>query len=122
MIDSTFAYLDDAFWVWVEEKESATNSYIAFRTVIRDLKLPQKKECAINISASNIYLLYVNDNYLGRGPVRSWKKHIGIDTHDIGRHLKSGQNIISVLVHNYGVDVGSSQVSRSGFLFQDIRD
>lgn len=118
MPDSTFAYFGDASWVWIKEKKIHPNSYVAFRLVIKNLKLPGKKKCAINISASNIYLLYVNGSYLGRGPVRSWKKHIGIDTHAIGRYLKSGRNIISVLVHNYGVDVGASQVSRPGFLFQ----
>jgi len=118
MINSPSACSGNASWIWADERQSPANSFMVFRMVIDHLKSMPRKACPVKISASNIYLLYVNGHYLGRGPVLSWKKHIGIDTHDIRMYLKSGRNVISVLAHNYGVDIGSSQVSRPGFFFR----
>ena len=65
-----------------------------------------------------MYLLYVNGSCVGRGPVRAWKGHVGIDSHDIGPKLVPGSNVISVLVHSLGVeDVGGYPESEPGFLF-----
>jgi len=111
-------YLNDASWIWIPEKKQLQNCYVAFRLMIEDFPASNNTDWMINVSAVNLYLLYVNGVYLGRGPVRAWKEHIGIDTYMIGKHLVPGKNIISVLVTSYGVDIGVCQLSRPGFLLE----
>src|SRR6266498_3916646 len=72
----------------------------------------------LSITASNRYMLYINGEYIGRGPARSgqfWKSY---DTYDAARELHTGNNVIAVLAYYYGVDNNYSRDERAGLFAQ----
>jgi hypothetical protein len=61
-------------------------------------------QALIDVSADGRYQLYVNGEFVGRGPSRcssSWQTY---DTHDIRPYLRTGTNVVAALVHSYGRD------------------
>ncbi len=56
----------------------------------------------INITADTRYKLYVNGEYVCFGPARGFPETYPFDTVDIAKHLRKGENIIAVVVHQYG--------------------
>jgi alpha-L-rhamnosidase len=57
-----------------------------------------------DITVDGRYLLFVNGAQIGRGPVRCSPLAQRFDTYDLAPHLRSGRNVVAVLVHTYGVD------------------
>lgn len=57
------------------------------------------KAAPLHIFAYSRYRLYINDQYIARGPSRFELKRPEYDTHDIANVLKPGMNSIRVLVH-----------------------
>lgn len=56
----------------------------------------------VHISADNQYKLYVNGSYVRTGPGRSDERNWFYDTVDLAPFLKSGKNVVAVLVWNFG--------------------
>lgn len=108
----------NAQWVFADNFSGRQNSYTAFRLLFNLKERCQK--LPVRISASDVYMLYVNGKYLGRGPVRSWKHRIGMDKYDIPGFLSEGPNTISALIHNYGIDIGAQEHTRAGFFFDGM--
>lgn len=59
----------------------------------------------LNITADGRYRLWLNGRQLGYGPVRSNPAFQRVDSYDIGNQVKSGENIIAVLMHVPGRDL-----------------
>ncbi|MFB3891389.1 MAG: alpha-L-rhamnosidase C-terminal domain-containing protein [Phycisphaerae bacterium] len=55
------------------------------------------------ITADQLYMLYVNGVYAGRGPARGYQESWPFDEIDIATHLRAGRNWISVVAYNGGV-------------------
>lgn len=55
------------------------------------------------ITSDGRYELFVNGARVGRGPVRGEPVHLRWDEYDLAPHLHSGDNVIGVVVRNYGV-------------------
>ncbi len=102
-------------WVWTGD--GRPNQYVALRLVV-DRLLPETLPdvVSVDVSAGTLYQLFVNGHCLGRGPVREWAGHAGMDRHDLRPWLQPGRNVISALVHYYGARVGGYQQSPPGFL------
>ncbi|MGV2984701.1 hypothetical protein ACNPNP_13440 [Microbacterium sp. AGC85] len=58
----------------------------------------------LRISADSRYVLWVNGQEIGRGPVRGQPYRLTYDDYDIGAALVEGRNTIAVLVTFYGHD------------------
>ncbi len=83
-------------------REDGTNRWFLFR---RSFFLNSMAHRAmIDITVDGRYQLFVNGTRIGRGPVRSSPQFQRYDTYDIAQHLVTGENVIAVLVHVYGVD------------------
>ena len=92
-----------AKWIWGGEEVSPRNEWRCFR---KTFHVPEGGEngARLHISADSRYVLFVNGERAGRGPVRSWPAEQFYDTYDIGRLLKPGRtNAIAVLVLHFGV-------------------
>ena len=99
-----------ADWIWerpsgpIYRVGSLKNIFTYFRKTF-DYPGGGKKVVA-HISADSRYRLYVNGQYLGRGPARfdpTWPYY---DEFDIASVLRPGKNVIAVLVHYYGEKTG----------------
>jgi len=65
----------------------------------------------IHISADNRYQLYVNGEYVGKGPARGDLHHWHYETYDLAPVLKPGENTLAVRVWNYAEHMPVAQIS-----------
>jgi len=92
-----------AQWIWGGGEVSPRNEWRSFRA---SFAVPADFTGAARfaISADSRYNLYVNGQWVGRGPNRSWPKEQSYDPCEIGHLLRPGQvNTIAVLVLHFGV-------------------
>lgn len=90
-------------WIWGGEAESPRNEWRCFRGGFEAPERPGEA-VKLHITADSRYVLYVNGQFVGRGPVRSWPKEQFYDTYDIGHLLVPGaRNTVAALVLHFGV-------------------
>ncbi len=85
-------------WLWCAAETPSRNAFVRFRRTFAYAGGP----AVLHITADSRYVLWVNGEYLGQGPVRAWPSHWHYDTYDLTPHLVSGENVIAVLVNHYG--------------------
>jgi len=78
------------------------NRWFLFRRTFELKVAPTSAELAITCDGR--YQLFANAGFVGRGPVRCSPLFQRFDSYDLKSHLRTGPNIIGVLVHTYGVD------------------
>lgn len=77
----------------------------------------------IHVSADNRYKLYVNGEMVSLGPAGADVFHWSYETVDIAKYLRTGENVISAVVWNYGDYRPEYQISfRTGFILQGDND
>jgi len=105
-----------AKWIWEDGEAMPRNSYLCARKVFN---APRGLRAAtIRITADSRYVLYLNGERLGQGPVRSWPFEQSFDTYEVGDRLRPGKNVVSVLVHHFGTSTFQYVVGRGGLLCQ----
>lgn len=103
-----------AAWIWADEKIE-TDAIFA-RRLIQLEELPQKT--VLRITASSQYQLYINGEYICRGPARSAPHHQSYDILEISELLKVGENLIAVQVHHQDGKKSYQYDGRAGLLAQ----
>ena len=61
----------------------------------------EPKSASLRLFADSRYILWINGQYVDRGPCRFDPIGPEFDTLDVTRFLKAGANVIAVLVHHY---------------------
>jgi len=89
-----------AQWIWHPEADDLDNFYMLARRVI-ELDAPPA-DARLAITASALYKLYVNGEYVGRGPNPSDPSRYYYDVHPVGDRLRAGANVIAVVAYCYG--------------------
>lgn len=106
-----------AKWIWGGEEESPRNEWRCFR---KTFELPEEKTLGaawLHIAADSRYVLYVNGEQVGRGPVRSWREEQFYDSYEVRHLLHAGQrNVIAVHVLHFGVTNFYYILGRGGLL------
>ncbi len=99
-----------AQWIWMDGEASPRNLYVCAR---RDFELGEGGgDLRLHIAADSRYRLYVNGEWVGDGPARSFYWAQQFDTYDVGGLLHKGRNTLAVLVSHYGE--GTFQYNPSG--------
>ncbi|QDU72639.1 alpha-L-rhamnosidase-related protein [Mucisphaera calidilacus] len=94
--------LPEASWLWHDEPTlDPVNRYVQFRKTFELKLLPT--QCLMCITADESYQLFINGQYVGRGPARGYQSHWPVDEYVLDVYLREGINVIGVLVHNPGV-------------------
>ena len=88
-------------WIWPEGYMYLLNHFAQFRYDFTLKKIPGK--APFFITADKSYRLYVNGNYVCRGPARGYQSHWPFDEVDIKKYLKAGENWISVEAYTPGI-------------------
>jgi alpha-L-rhamnosidase len=71
----------------------------------------------VRVSADNRFILFVNGNRVGDGPARGDLTHWRYERFDLAPFLKSGHNLVTATVWNFGVYAPIAQMSdRTAFL------
>lgn len=84
------------------------NLYVYFRKTLDCPDIPT--QAAIYLSADARYQLFVNGQFVGRGPARCNPQWQGLDHYDIAPHMRAGRNVLAVLVHSYGRNTASYEL------------
>jgi alpha-L-rhamnosidase len=104
---------------WIVPQDSSLTKYgvYLFRNSVNLSEVPV--EFNIQVSADNRYRLFVNGNPVGFGPARGDLNHWNYETIDISKFLKTGKNVISAQVFNWGKEKPVAQItSKTAFIFQ----
>ncbi len=82
--------------------ESLINATRLFRRVF-EVGPAGVRRADLHIFADAKYQLWINGNYLGRGPTFFHPHRRPVDKYDVSKHLVAGKNVIAVLVHASGI-------------------
>ena len=96
--DETGAGLQSNF-IWLRSAPAGQQVYAVFRKQFELANTPQKAE--LNLFADSRYILWINGNYIERGPCRFDPIAPEYDVLDIKNYLRPGENTIAVLTHHY---------------------
>ncbi len=103
-----------AQWIWLPDDSEAE-----MLLARKGFHLPEAPERAIlSITATSRYQLFVNGEYICRGPARSAAHHQSFDVLDVSDVLRPGANVLAVRVHFQREDVSYYGSSRAGLLAQ----
>ena len=87
----------------------------------RSVKLPKRIETAtLRISADDAYVLYLNGQFVSRGPASCYPREQYVQQLDVAKYLKAGQNLIALSVH-YDGKLSPARYSgdnRQGFILE----
>lgn len=90
----------DAHWIMHPTAQPNDHQMVLFRKCFDLVTKPAK--FVVHLSADNHYRLFVNGEYVLRGPARGDISHWFFETVDIAKYLNSGQNTLAVEVVNWG--------------------
>ena len=91
---------DGAFWIGSDHPFDLAETYLNFR---RDLVLHKAPGKAIfTLTADSRYRLWINGDYVARGPARSWPQAQALDTLDVTRYLRPGPNHLALQIYSPG--------------------
>src|SRR5436305_2579019 len=83
------------------------------------LEIPEAPEhFVVHVSADAQFILWVNQQEIGRGPARSDLAHWRYETYDLTKVLHAGRNEISATVWNFGVVPLAQITDRTGFVLE----
>lgn len=103
-------------WIWDSGEASPENYWLCFRKSFEHFDVIDN--AILSITADSRFYLYINGIMLGYGPVRSWPWELSFDKYDIKPFLKTGENIIAVLVNHYGTSTAQYIHGRGGLIAQ----
>ena len=95
-------FLEDSNWVWCPEwtdEDKKIPTIVLFRKSVEIKDVPESAE--VEISADTRYKLYINEQLVEVGPSKGDKSIWFKDRLDIHKYLKTGTNILAVLVLRY---------------------
>src|SRR6266568_1674091 len=73
----------------------------------------------VHVSADNRFVLYLNGERIGDGPARGDLAHWRYETFDLAAHLKTGENLLTATVWNFGIYAPVAQITnRTAFLVE----
>jgi len=93
--------LTRASWIWPHGNIYLNNCHCQFRYDFNLGVIPVL--APFFITADQSYRLYVNGQYVCRGPARGYQSHWPYDEVDLSSYLKAGHNFISVEAYNPGI-------------------
>lgn len=85
--------------VWLASAPVGQQVYAAFRKRVKLAETPAA--ATLHLFADSRYVLWINGQYVERGPCRFDPIAPEYDTLDVRPYLKPGQNVIAVLAHHY---------------------
>jgi len=86
--------------IWASAELGEKGGYVVFRKSF-ELSVPGSP-AQLQLFADSRYLLWINGQYVLRGPCRFNPKRPEYDLVDVQPYLKKGKNVMVVMVHSYG--------------------
>jgi len=112
-----------ARWIWYPERRTLQNTFVMFRRTFELAEPP--REAPAFVSAFTRYKLWVNGQFVQRGPAPCDPRYWDVDPVDVAPYLRRGKNVIAALVCAFGSGDGTypppapaGSGEGKGFLFQ----
>jgi len=105
-----------AVWIASDAVKSRKNACFRVRKCVELASVPQS--FTLFIGAESIYRLYVNGEFVGRGPARGTQTVSFYDTHDIAKFLRPGKNWIAADVHCHNFATSQANPVEPGIFIQ----
>jgi hypothetical protein len=86
--------------IWTSTELGEKGGYVVFRKSFELLEPGSPAQ--LQLFADSRYLLWINGQYVLRGPCRFNPKRPEYDLADVQPYLKKGKNVMVVMVHSYG--------------------
>jgi len=105
-----------AKWIWALRED-----YQRYNDTIRARKtfaLPEFTTGSIRITADTSYRLFVNGEWAGDGPCRSWPNHYQYDLINVTPYLQIGENTVEIIAKFYGIGTFHEVPQQAGLLAQ----
>ncbi len=87
--------------VWVKGREKEMNLTLGFHGVFQASK---NEDVKLKISASTLYRVFLNGEFLGYGPARAAHGFFRVDEYNLANKVKTGANVLAVEVAGYNVN------------------
>lgn len=87
--------------IWTQSEPPPEQTYAAFRKTFELEEAPLR--ATLRIFGDTRYVLWINGQYVARGPCRFDPKRPEYDVLEVAKHLRRGRNAIVVLGHNAAV-------------------
>lgn len=104
----------NARWIWADRDLRRENEWICFRTTFTADRLTGDER--LEIFADSYYVLYLNGQYAGCGPARSWPHQLSLDAVPVRQFLHEGENTIAVLVQHFGTSTSQYRDGEAGLI------
>jgi alpha-L-rhamnosidase len=98
---STTAMVQKAVPVWAAGREKEMNLNLGFRGVFQ---AQHGQATRLKITASSLYRVFINGTFVGSGPARAAHGYFRVDEYELGKLVKTGENIVAVEVAGYNVN------------------
>jgi len=97
-------------WLWAADAGAARNAYAHFRRTFQTTG----GRLAIEISADSFYWLYLDGEFVCRGPARAHLDYYSFDTHCL--NVAAGRHCLAILAHHIGEINATVMTGRPGLL------
>ncbi|MDR1676178.1 MAG: hypothetical protein LBR86_06905 [Tannerella sp.] len=87
--------------LWAAGREKEMNLNLGFRGVFQ---AKSGQEVKLKVTASTLYRVFVNGEFVGSGPARAAHGYFRVDEYSAGKWVKEGENIVAVEVAGYNVN------------------
>ena len=87
--------------VWASGREKEMNLNLGFHGTFQ---VSGKENVKIRITASTIYRVFLNGEFLGYGPARAAHGFFRVDEYNLGKKAKPGKNTLAIEVAGYNVN------------------
>jgi hypothetical protein len=101
-------------FIWTSTRGRERNEFALFRLAFHLTALPERGQ--IHLFADTRYRLSINGMVAAHGPGRFKLAFPEFDTHDITKYLRSGANVIGIVVNSYARPTFLSDLSRGGLI------
>lgn len=104
----------NANWIWTND-ENKSDEYVQFRDSFIAI---EKSKCIINICSDSNYTLWVNNEIAAFGQYVSFPDKKFYDSIDISSFIKTGNNLVAILVWYYGDDSFTYVNDSAGLIYE----
>jgi alpha-L-rhamnosidase len=87
--------------VWAEGRQTEMNLTLGFRGVFQ---VKKSQKFSLKITASTLYRVFLNGEFLGYGPARAGHGYYRVDDYDLSQKVRKGENIVAVEVAGYNIN------------------
>ncbi|MDR0844551.1 MAG: hypothetical protein LBN71_04960, partial [Tannerella sp.] len=108
--------IEKAVPVWASGREKEMNLNLGFRGVFQAKK---GQPVTLKITASTLYRVYVNGEFVGSGPARAAHGYFRVDEYDISPFVRDGGNIVAAEVAGYNVNTYYT-IDQPSFLLSEV--